>query len=192
MSMPNVIALALLVGFMILQRIMRRGEQARSLQPSPVDCGSTRLLGVAFGLGLLALVAAPLLNAYGVASTEPAKTVAWIGIAVMVAGLALRIWSQAVLGRYYTSTLCHAADQPVLTSGPYCLLRHPGYAGLLLAWLGAGLASANWAVACTVTLLMVVVYSHRIAAEEAMLLAAFGDRYKEYMARTWRVIPFIC
>src|SRR5262245_28662673 len=186
-----VVAYALLGGFLILQRLMRRDEQARSLRPTAADRGSTRLLRGAFGLGLLALAAAPALNAYGVADMDLGPAVGWVGVAVMVAGLALRLWSQAVLGRYYTSTLRHAADQPVLASGPYRLLRHPGYGGLLLAWLGAGLATANWAVALAIAVLMVVAYRYRIAAEEAMLLGAFGDRYKEYMARTWRLIPYV-
>jgi protein-S-isoprenylcysteine O-methyltransferase Ste14 len=54
---------------------------------------------------------------------------------------------------------------------------------------GAGLATTNWAVALVLSLLMVVVYSYRIAAEEAKLLGAFGDRYKECMSRTWRLLP---
>jgi protein-S-isoprenylcysteine O-methyltransferase len=189
--MPAGVAFALLGAFLVLQRVMRRGEQARSLRPAPEDRGSTRLLGAAFGLGLLALAAAPALNAYGVADVDLGPAVGWVGVAVMVGGLAVRLWSQAVLGRYYTSTLRQAADQPVLASGPYRLLRHPGYAGMLLAWLGAGLATANWAVALALALLMVVAYSYRIAAEEAMLLGAFGDRYRQYMARTWRLVPYI-
>jgi protein-S-isoprenylcysteine O-methyltransferase Ste14 len=181
--MPVLVAFALLVGFLVLQRVMRRGEQARSLRPPPADRGSTRLLGIAFGLGLLALAAAPALNAYGVADMGLGPAVGWVGVAVMVGGLALRVWSQAVLGRYYTTTLRHAAEQPVLASGPYRVLRHPGYGGMLLAWLGAGLATTNWAAASAIALLMVVAYCYRIAAEEAMLLGAFGDRYREYMAR---------
>jgi protein-S-isoprenylcysteine O-methyltransferase len=189
--MAVVVAFVLLGGFLVLQRVLRRGEQARSLQPSAADRGSTQLLGAAFGLGLLALAAGPALNAYGIADMRLGPAVGWVGVAVMAAGLALRLWSQAVLGRYYTSTLRHAADQPVLASGPYRLLRHPGYGGLLLAWLGAGLATANWAVALAIAVLMVVAYSYRIAAEEAMLLGAFGDRYRAYMARTWRLIPYV-
>jgi protein-S-isoprenylcysteine O-methyltransferase len=189
--MPVIVAFALLGGFLVVQRIVRRGEQARSLRPLPADRGSTRLLGAAFGLGLLALAAAPALNAYGVADMDLGSAVGWVGVAITVGGLALRLWSQAVLGQYYTSTLRHAADQPVLASGPYRLLRHPGYGGLLLAWLGAGLATANWAAALAIALLMVVSYCYRIAAEEAMLLGAFGDRYKEYMARTWRLVPYV-
>src|SRR5262249_53208208 len=189
--LTTLLAWSLLVGFVVLQRALRRGEQARSLRAPPADRGSTRLLGAAFGLGCLALASAPALNACGVGDMGLGPVVGWAGVAVLVGGLALRLWSQAVLGRYYTSTLRHAADQPVLASGPYRLLRHPGYGGMLLAWLGAGLASANWAVAVAIALLMVAAYRYRIAAEEAMLLEAFGDRYREYMARTWRLVPYV-
>jgi protein-S-isoprenylcysteine O-methyltransferase len=189
--LTTLVAWSLLVSFLVLQRVMRRGEEARSLRPPPADRGTTRLLGAAFGLGLLALAAAPALNASGVADLDLGPVVGWVGVAVMVGGLAVRLWSQAVLGRYYTSTLRHAAEQQVLASGPYRLLRHPGHGGMLLAWLGAGLATANWAVVLAIALLMVVAYSYRIAAEEAMLLGAFGDRYKEYMAHTWRLVPYV-
>jgi protein-S-isoprenylcysteine O-methyltransferase Ste14 len=191
MTATVVAAYVLLGGFLVLQRVMRRGEQARSLRAPPADRGSTRLLGVAFGLGILALVAAPALNAHGLGAAGHGPVVGWAGVAVMVGGLALRLGSQAVLGRYYTSTLRHAEDQPIVGSGPYRLLRHPGYAGLLLAWVGAGLATANWAVALAIALLMAVAYRYRIAAEEAMLLDAFGGRYKDYMARTWRLILYV-
>ncbi len=189
--LTTLIAWLLLVSFLILQRVLRRGEQARSLQASAADRGSTRLLGAAYLVGALALLAAPLLNAQGIGEVSPGPVIGWIGIALMIAGLALRLWSQTVLGRYYTSTLRHAEDQPILASGPYRLVRHPGYGGLLLLWAGAGLATANWSVASAVTLLMFIAYRYRIAAEEAMLVAAFGDRYKEYMARTWRLIPYV-
>jgi protein-S-isoprenylcysteine O-methyltransferase len=189
--LTTLVAWSLLVSFLVLQRVMRRGEEARSLQASAADRGSTRLLGAAFLLGVLALVAAPALNAQGLGEARHGRAIGWIGVAAMIGGLALRLWSQAVLGRFYTTTLRHGDDQPILASGPYRLLRHPGYAGLLLAWVGAGLASANWAVASAVALLMVVAYSYRIAAEEAMLVRAFGGRYQEYMARTWRLIPYV-
>jgi protein-S-isoprenylcysteine O-methyltransferase Ste14 len=191
MPVPDVVACVLLGVFLVCQRLMRRGEQARSLQSLPVDRGSTRFLGVAFLLGVLGLIAGPLLNAYGLGEASPAPFLGWLGVAVMVLGLALRLWAQAVLGRHYTTTLRHADDQQVLTAGPYRLLRHPGYAGMLVAWVGAGLATANWAVASANTLFMLVAYGYRIAVEEAMMLGAFGGRYQEYKARTWRLIPFI-
>jgi protein-S-isoprenylcysteine O-methyltransferase len=191
MSTTVVAAYVLLGGFLVLQRVLRRGEQARSLRPTPADRGSTRLLGVAFGLGILALVAAPALNVHGFGAVDHGTVVGWIGVTVMIGGLVLRLWSQIVLGRYYTSTLRHDQDQPILASGPYRLLRLPGYAGLLLAWVGAGLATTNWAVTLAIALLTVIAYRYRIAVEEAMLLEALGGRYKEYMARTWRLMPYV-
>jgi protein-S-isoprenylcysteine O-methyltransferase len=189
--LTTLVAWSLVITFLMLQRVMRRGAEARSLRPSAADRGSTRLVGAAFGLGLLALAAAPALNAYGVADMGLGPVIGWVGVAVMVVGLAVRVWSQAVLGLYYTSTLRHAADQTVVASGPYRLLRHPGYAGMLVAWLGAGMTTTNWAVALALCLLMVVAYGYRVAAEEATLLGAFGDWYKEYMARTWRLVPYV-
>src|SRR5262245_21871427 len=166
--LTTLVAWSLLVSFLVLQRVLRRGEQARSLQASAADRGSTKLLGAAFLLGFLALVAAPVLNAQGIAEASHGPVIGWIGVGVMVCGLALRLWSQAVLGRYYTTTLRHGEDQPILASGPYRLLRHPGYAGLLLAWVGAGLATANLAVASVIAVRMAVAYSYRIAAAEAL------------------------
>jgi protein-S-isoprenylcysteine O-methyltransferase len=189
--LTTVVAWVLLGGFMILQRVLRRGEQARSLQPTSEDRGSTAFLGAAFGLGGVALLAAPILNGQGLGRADNELVIGWTGLAAMLCGLALRLWSQAVLGRYYTTTLRHAGDQPIVARGPYRVLRHPGYAGLLLAWAGAGLATANWVVAAAVTLLMSVAYGYRIAAEEVMLLGAFGDRYQEYQRRTWRLIPYV-
>jgi protein-S-isoprenylcysteine O-methyltransferase len=177
--LTTLLAWLLLVSFVVVQRALRRGEQARSLRASAADRGSTRLLAAAFLVGALALVAAPALNALGIGAVGPGAVVGWIGIAVMACGLALRLWSQAALGRYYTTTLRHADDQPILASG------------LMLAWAGAGMATANWAVAAALALVMAVAYGYRIAAEEAMLRGAFGGRYKEYTARTWRLIPYV-
>src|SRR5262245_60811838 len=65
--LTTLVAWSLLVSFLVLQRVLRRGEEARSLQASAADRGSTKLLGAAFLLGALALVAAPVLNAQGIA-----------------------------------------------------------------------------------------------------------------------------
>jgi hypothetical protein len=121
--LTTVVAWSLLVSFLVLQRVMRRGQPARSLQAPPADRGSTRLLGAAFGLGLLALVAAPALNA----TVSPPWTLGAppAGSGSLSCSAAWpcacgprRCWAAT------TRTLRHAADQPVLASGPYRLLRH--------------------------------------------------------------------
>jgi protein-S-isoprenylcysteine O-methyltransferase Ste14 len=187
--LTNVVSYLLLASFLILQRVLRRGEQARSLRPTPEDKGTTRLLGTAFGISFLALVLAPLLNAFEVAHLD--FLVGWVGVALMIGGLAVRWWANVALGRFYTSTLRLAQDQRIVQEGPYRLVRHPGYGGVLLLWAGAGLASQNWLVAGTILALMSAAYAHRIRSEESMLLTAFGDKYRDYMQSSWRLVPWV-
>ena len=62
---------------------------------------------------------------------------------------------------------------------------------MLLLWVGAGLAVSNWIAAVVTTLVMFASYRYRIKSEESMLLAPFGKEYQAYVAKTWRLIPFI-
>jgi protein-S-isoprenylcysteine O-methyltransferase len=189
--LTNVVSYLLIGSFLVLQRVLRRGEQARSLRPSQEDRGTTRLIGLAFGFSILALILAPLLNRFEVARLGLGFPVGWVGVTLMLGGLALRWWANAVLGRFYTSTLRLAEGQQVVRAGPYRLVRHPGYGGVLLLWAGAGLASQNWAVAAIILSLMSVAYAYRIKSEESMLRTAFGDQYRSYMQSTWRVVPWV-
>ena len=189
--LTNVVSYLLIGSFLVLQRVLRRGEQARSLRPSQEDRGTTRLIGLAFGLSILALILAPLLNRFEVARLGLGFPVGWVGVTLMLGGLTLRWWANAVLGRFYTSTLRLAEDQQIVRAGPYRLVRHPGYGGVLLLWAGAGLASQNWAVAAIILSLMSVAYAYRIKSEESMLQTAFGDQYRSYMQFTWRLVPWV-
>jgi protein-S-isoprenylcysteine O-methyltransferase len=76
-------------------------------------------------------------------------------------------------------------------AGPYRLIRHPGYAGALLMWLGAILATRNWITLVVVGVSITCVYLHRITTEERMLASALGDDYRAYIADTKRIIPLI-
>src|SRR5215813_12192758 len=178
--LTNVVSYLLIGSFLVLQRVLRRGEQARSLRPNREDKCTTRLIGLAFGFSILALILAPLLNRFEVAHLGLGFPVGWVGVTLMLGGLALRWWANAVLGRFYTSTLRLAQDQQIVKEGPYRLVRHPGYAGVLVLWLGAGLASQNWLVAGIIVILMSVAYAYRIRSEESMLLTAFGETYRDY------------
>ena len=189
--LTNVVSYLLLGSFLVLQRVLRRGERARSLRPGQEDRGSTRLIGLAFGFSILALILAPLLNRFEVAHLGLGFPVGWVGVTLMLGGLALRWRANAVLGRFYTSTLRLAEGQQIVRAGPYRLVRHPGYGGVLLLWVGAGLASQNWAVAGIILTVMSFTYAYRIRSEESMLLTAFGEGYRHYMACTWRLVPWV-
>ena len=187
---PIKIAYSLIASFFVIERLFRKGGAARSLEESHADRGSTRAIGGAFGLALLALLSAPFLNQLKVGRMQ-SKMLGWSGIVAMVTGLILRIWAFRILGSFYTRTLRTLPEQRLIEEGPYRLVRNPGYLADLLLWFGAGFASANWIVLATIAFPMVGAYRSRIKAEEAMLAEAFPQEYDRYARRTWRLIPFL-
>jgi protein-S-isoprenylcysteine O-methyltransferase Ste14 len=173
--------------FIVAERRLRSGEEARTMEEQPADRGTTRQVGAAFGFALTAGLAAPLLSKIGIGRLP--KRLAKVGLCFMVAGLGLRVWSAQTLGRFYTRTLRVAEDQQVVREGPYRWVRHPGYAADLVMWLGFGLASRNALVGGSIVLVMLTAYVRRIAAEEAMLAVHLGGAYRDYMRETSRLLP---
>ena len=80
---------------------------------------------------------------------------------------------------------------PVVTTGPYRLLRHPGYAGGLLATIAIGVMWGNWVSLATLTVLMLAFIIWRIRTEEKALLATLDGRYRAYAARHKRLVPLV-
>ena len=182
---------ALIIGFFLWERRSRQSAAAKSFARGVFDRGSTTLLAVVFTLGFALLPIALVLNACGIGRIGVAPVVAWGGVVVMLLGMALRIWASRVLGRFFTRTLRVTADQPVVSDGPYRVVRHPGYLGDMLMWSGAAFATLNWMAFAGLTLAALLAYGYRIRVEEAMLQETLGEPYRAYMARTWRLLPFI-
>ena len=112
------------------------------------------------------------------------------GITLMVLGMAISQWAVVVLGSFYAGTVRIMADQKVVDTGPYRLIRHTVYAGLILVALGLGLALQSWA-AVILVLVGVSTFGPRIFFEEKFLRAELGEQYVEYCRKTKRLIPFI-
>jgi len=125
------------------------------------------------------------------ATIRPGAVAFAAGMVVLLAGLVLRGWSFKTLGQYFTHTVMVSSDQPVIVTGPYRVLRHPSYAGLILAGLGIGLASANWAGLAGLMLLSITALLWRIHIEESALAATLGDRYRAYAAQHKRLVPLV-
>ena len=164
---------------------MRRGATAKSLKPTASDKGTTPLI---FGCYVLVVC---LLFVPNLPGTVSPTAVAWTGVGIAFAGQGLRWWAMAILGRFYTRTLTTAADQSVIAHGPYRWIRHPGYLGSLMTWVGAAGASRNVLVVVLVTAMLLLVYARRIAAEEVMLPEKLGQEYLDYQQRSWRLMPFL-
>jgi protein-S-isoprenylcysteine O-methyltransferase Ste14 len=114
-----------------------------------------------------------------------------VGVVVGWLGLLLRWWSFATLGRYFTVVLMTTEDQPVVDNGPYRVLRHPGYTGLLLAFIGSNLMIGNWVSTGASVALVLTALVHRIGVEERALDAGLGDRYRDFCAGRARLVPFV-
>ncbi len=115
----------------------------------------------------------------------------YIGVAVMLLGLALRVWSIITLGASFRTTVEIDRDQQVMNRGPYRLIRHPSYSGLLLICCGYGIAIQNWLSLLIVIVLPLAALLYRIRIEEAVLVSSLGPDYVTYKNRTKKLIPWI-
>ena len=119
----------------------------------------------------------------------PAAQVAGLGL--MAAGIAIRSIAIHQLGRFHTPNVAIRADHHLLQTGLYSIVRHPSYLGALLAFLGFGLALDNVLSLALIVVVTPCLYLYRIREEDAVLLAAFGEPYRDYCARTKRLVPWV-
>ncbi len=138
---------------------------------------------------IVALIVAQLFAKYDLAILP--SWAFYLGIVLMLAGIAVRQWSIAVLGRFFFGVIGVQEGQKVVESGPYRLVRHPSYSGALLIMVGIGLVFQSWGAALVIIPIFAVCYGYRMYVEERVLMANLGNSYTEYMKRTKRVIPFL-
>lgn len=112
-----------------------------------------------------------------------------VGVVLMWAGLGLRVWAIVVLGEAFRTTVEVDQGQRVIDTGPYRMIRHPSYAGVMLIAVGYGIAAASWPALVLSVLGPFVVLTRRILVEERALVATLGSAYSAYEKRTKRIIP---
>ncbi|HEX5468228.1 MAG TPA: isoprenylcysteine carboxylmethyltransferase family protein [Gaiellaceae bacterium] len=112
-----------------------------------------------------------------------------LGLVLMAAGVLIRQWAILVLGRFFTVDVRVRAGQTVVERGPYRWVRHPSYTGLLVFFVGVGLALDNWASLIVLALVPTAGLLARIRSEERALLAGLGEDYRRYAATRRRFVP---
>ena len=113
------------------------------------------------------------------------------GFALIVGGIVFRVWSIQTLGKFFTSTVQVQDRQQVITSGPYAVLRHPSYSGAFMAILGSTVFLQAPLAAIVALVGMSYAYKLRIGAEEEAMVTKFGEEYRQYQQRTYRLIPLV-
>jgi Putative protein-S-isoprenylcysteine methyltransferase len=181
-----VLANIFLVCFFLFEFILRH-KKSKSLKTEKQDRKSTPFIFICYFIAVAILIALSLLNV-GFLGT-PAMGIA--GLIIMALGLVIRAWSMYVLGSSYSRTLRVEGSQKIVQTGPYKAIRHPGYLGSLLIWVGVGVALENWILLLINAALFLTCYLYRISAEEKMLVSEFGEAYRDYQKKSWRLLPFI-
>jgi protein-S-isoprenylcysteine O-methyltransferase Ste14 len=112
-----------------------------------------------------------------------------VGVILFLIGLGLAVWARIYLGRNWGMPMTQKDEPELVTSGPYHLVRHPIYSGILLAFLGTSLATnIYWLSACGV---MGVYFVYSATVEEKLLTSSFPTTYPRYRTRTKMLIPFV-
>jgi protein-S-isoprenylcysteine O-methyltransferase len=112
-----------------------------------------------------------------------------LGLILIVGGLFLRSWAVLTLKRFFTWHIRTQEDQVVVTTGPYNYLRHPGYFGALLTYVGTAVFLHSWFSLPLCLVVLLAAFMRRMHYEEKELLERLGADYKAYCDTVRRFIP---
>ena len=112
-----------------------------------------------------------------------------VGLILFLSGLGLAVWARLYLGRNWGMPMTQKEEPELVTSGPYTLVRHPIYSGLLLAALGTSLTVSPYWLLALVVLGAYFIYSATV--EEKIMTASFPTTYASYRTKTKMLIPFV-
>jgi protein-S-isoprenylcysteine O-methyltransferase Ste14 len=116
--------------------------------------------------------------------------IGWAGLCCTVAGCVFAVWARALLGSNWSSTVTVKEHHELIRSGPYGIVRHPIYAGLLLGIFGTALALGELRGVIALAL-AVVAWFRKARAEEEFLVGQFGITYICYCHKVKQLIPFV-
>ena len=181
----------LVVGwYLIRYEYARRSRREKVVWSARGPRETTLLLVSLTGLGVLPLLyvatAIPRFAAY---SFHPIA--AWLGLAFAIAALGMFQLTHRALGRNWSVSLDVRESHQLVTDGIYRKIRHPMYSAFWLWAIAQALLLPNWVAGFAGLVGFGTLYFGRVAREERMMLQTFGDSYREYMARTGRVFPWI-
>jgi protein-S-isoprenylcysteine O-methyltransferase Ste14 len=128
---------------------------------------------------------------FGARFREPFTSLRITGVTLLAASLALRVVSVIQLGKAYSVNLGVMPGQPLVTTGLYSAVRHPGYFSLALCFLAIALSFSQLvpSIICVAVPLAALLY--RIRVEEGILENAYGEQYRAYRLRTRMIVPWV-
>lgn len=110
------------------------------------------------------------------------------GAAVMLAGLAFAVWARIHIGQYWSGNVALKEDHKLILTGPYQIVRHPIYTGLLTGIAGSAIALAN-INGILVFILLTILFIWKSCREETLMVQTFGDQYIQYRKQVRALLP---
>lgn len=113
----------------------------------------------------------------------------FMGIGIFLFGVFIRIWAIKTLGQFYSHRVRTVSEHQIVSSGPYSAIRHPAYAGMIIANAGISVYFCNWVTICIFLLLLIPAIIFRIVVEEKSLFEIEG--YGKFACTRKRLFPAI-
>jgi len=114
----------------------------------------------------------------------------WIGAAVNIAGLLFAIWAREHLGSNWSRSVTIKQGHELISSGPYGVVRHPIYTGILTGFVGTLIALSQVRGLIAFVLIFLVLWA-KFRMEEKWMRAEFGETYAAYARKTAALVPFL-
>jgi protein-S-isoprenylcysteine O-methyltransferase Ste14 len=115
---------------------------------------------------------------------------AYVGLALTIAGLAFAIWARLCIGRNWSRLIQVKRDHELIRRGPYSVVRHPIYSGLMLATLGTAIDYGQLSGFIGFVLILAA-WGYKARLEESVMLEQFGDEYRQYRRNVKGLIPYV-
>jgi protein-S-isoprenylcysteine O-methyltransferase Ste14 len=159
---------------------------AFSMKRGRVPWSTELRIRAVLAVAVVLLIRLGVLRGHGL-ETDPLRV--GVGLAVFVLGLAFAIWARRHLGRNWGTPMTQKNEPELVTSGPYRLVRHPIYAGILTAGVGTAVA-LSW-LWLTAVFLAGVYFIYSATVEERYMTRRFPDDYPVYKRSTKMLVPFV-
>jgi protein-S-isoprenylcysteine O-methyltransferase Ste14 len=145
---------------------------------------------------LYGLITAGYALSFSIGATKIGRIYSWnsffaFGMAMVVIGLTIRIHSILTLKRYFTYSVAKVENHELIETGLYKFIRHPGYLGQIIIFIGISTSISNWLSILVMVISITFGYLYRINVEERFMMEQMGDIYLDYQKRTKRLIPMI-